>query len=396
MRYGGLSSPPVAHAVYRMSNALIKQLGRQDSKVYKTTCDTLHKYACMLSSPPTDLDPNQIWDACKCDLISYFMTCDQRDAQRRRDKHDRAVKLANWGDHTELPTSLRAFRDAFEVRQRGEQLLKQFAQQDYENARMRSRFNWIREGEHSNKLFFNSVKLSQSHLHIPNVNYANITSSNHAQKCELIKESFTETFAKRAPDPTALALIVQAVKSSGRGLSLSQRETIDRALDLDALDRRDAESKGAPCWLEKLISSLKLFKSPGPDGIPNEFYYLLKSNQNLLSLLKACFKFSMSSGLLPLTMRHTYYRLLYKKGKFTPDDLSSGRLEGTETDPADLGNWRPIGLLCCDYKLFSSYLQQTLKPHMGSIVSQNQTAFIPGRSIHDNIMLFQQLVQTYC
>ena len=237
------------------------------------------------------------------------MTCDQRDAQRRRDKRARAERLANWGESTELPTTLRAFKDAFEVRQRGEQLLKQIAQQDFENAGMRSRFNWIREGEHSNKLFFNSVKTSHSHLHIPNINYADTASTNHSQKCDLIRESFTETFAKRIPDPTALASVVQAVRDSGRGLSLKQHQLIEQALDFDRLDRKDAENEGAPCWLEKLISSLKLFKSPGPDGIPNEFYYLLKSNQNLLSLLKACFKFSMSSGLLPLTMRHTYYRL---------------------------------------------------------------------------------------
>ena len=56
-------------------------------------------------------------------------------------------------------------------------------------------------------------------------------------------------------------------------------------------------------------------------------------------------------------------------------------------DPRDLGNWRPIGLLCCDYKILSSYMANSLKPHnvMDSVVSSNATAFIPGRSIHDNI-----------
>ncbi len=267
------------------------------------------------------------------------------------------------------------------------------AQQDYDDARVRSRFNWIREGEHSNKLFFNSVKVSQSHMHIPDVVYAGHRSTNHNEKCNLIREAFTDTFAKRIPDPQSLTETVHALRQSGRGLTPDQRNSLARSLDFDQVAASEVE--GTPCWLQKLISSLKLFKSPGPDGIPNEFYYLLRSNPALLALLKAVFKYSIETGTLPATMRRTYYRLLYKKGKFSPEDLRTGVLDGTDTDPADLGNWRPIGLLCCDFKIFSSYMQQSLKPHMGSLVSHNQTAFIPGRSIHDNIMLIQQLIHRH-
>ncbi len=148
-------------------------------------------------------------------------------------------------------------------------------------------------------------------------------------------------------------------------------------------------------WLELLIEGTTLFTSPGPDGIPNEFYYLLRMNQSLSALLKACVKHSFKTGLLPSTMRRTYYRLIYKKGKFTADDISTGVLDDTATDPSDLGNWRPIGLLCCDFKLLSGYMQTILKPHMGTVVSYHQTAFIPGRSIHDNIMLIQQLIHRH-
>ena len=393
MRYGVAPPPPAAHAVYRMSNSLIKQLGIHDSKVMKHTTETLTKYAAMLPSPPPGLDPNSIWDCCKCELIAYFAECDRRATQRRRDKRNRAEELAKWGDCTALPASLAAFNSAFEVRQRGERLLKEIAQQDSDDARIRSRFNWIREGEHSNKLFFNSVRVAQSHMYIPDIIYADRKSTNHNEKCDLIKESFTETFTKRTPDPHALTETVQALKASGRGLTSEQRESLAKRLDFNQVAASEVE--GTPCWLQKLISSLKLFKSPGPDGIPNEFYYLLRTNPALLALLKAVFKFSIETGKLPATMRHTYYRLLYKKGKFTPEDLSTGRLDGTDTDPADLGNWRPIGLLCCDFKIFSSYMQQALKPHMGTLVSQNQTAFIPGRSIHDNIMLIQQLIHRH-
>jgi len=272
-------------------------------------------------------------------------------------------------------------------------MLKHLMQQEYDDARLRSKFSWIREGEHSNKLFFNSVRVSQSHMHVPDINYAGTRSTNHQEKCELIREAFTDTFSRRSPDPRALADTIHALKASGRGLSQEQQAEIARRLDFDRIAA--TEKEGTPCWLQKLILTLKLYKSPSPDGIPNEFYYLLKSEPSLLTLLKACFKYSLETGELPLTMRSTYYRLLYKKGKFTPQDLRTGALDGTDTDPSELGNWRPIGLLCCDFKLFSAYLKHTLKPHMRSLVSINQPAFIPGRSIHENIMLIQQLIHRH-
>ena len=165
-------------------------------------------------------------------------------------------------------------------------------------------------------------------------------------------------------------------------------------MDLDLQDTL-VEAADQHDWLEKLICNVKIYKSPGPDGIPNEFYYLLRKNEHLISLLKKCFKYSQETGLLPDTMRRTYYRLLYKKGKFTPEQLRTGELDNTPDDPADLGNWRPIGLLCCDFKLFSAYMQQSLKPHMNALVSKHQTAFIPGRSIHENIMLMQMLIHKH-
>ena len=91
-------------------------------------------------------------------------------------------------------------------------------------------------------------------------------------------------------------------------------------------------------------------------------------------------------------MRETYYRLLYKKGEFTQQQVEEGSLERTGADPRDLGNWRPIGLLCCDFKILSSHMANSLKPHMDSIVPPNATTFIPGRVIHDNIMLAQLMI----
>ena len=187
--------------------------------------------------------------------------------------------------------------------------------------------------------------------------------------------------------------MLRLIKCSGRGLSQEQAEELADLVDLDHQD--DIREAFSTDWLVEIIDKSKVYKSPGVDGIPNEFYYLLRHNEHLIGLLKACFKHSLKTGILPVTMRRTYYRLLYKKGSFTSEQITTGELNNTPEDPANLGNWRPIGLLNCDYKLFAAYLQQSLVPFMDALVSKHQTAFIPGRSIHENIMLIQMLIHKH-
>ena len=70
-------------------------------------------------------------------------------------------------------------------------------------------------------------------------------------------------------------------------------------------------------------------------------------------------------------------------------------INGNDADPRQLGNWRPIALLCCDFKIWSSYMSSKLKHHMNALVYRAQSAFIPGRSIHGNIRIIQQLIHRY-
>jgi len=50
-------------------------------------------------------------------------------------------------------------------------------------------------------------------------------------------------------------------------------------------------------------------------------------------------------------------------------------------------NWRPVSLLCADYKIFWKVLANRVKVVVGSVVHPDQTYCVPGRSIHDNNFL---------
>jgi hypothetical protein len=54
-----------------------------------------------------------------------------------------------------------------------------------------------------------------------------------------------------------------------------------------------------------------------------------------------------------------------------------------------LGNWRPITLLGCIYKIFAKALTRRLQTFFPSIIKPNQTGFVEGRSILDNVFMAQ-------
>ena len=91
-----------------------------------------------------------------------------------------------------------------------------------------------------------------------------------------------------------------------------------------------------------------MYKAPSPDGLPNDFYYIFRHDCNMLDLLRQVFKDSLTRGSLPSSKKTTYYKLVYKKGRYSKQELDSGALDGTSKDSQNLGDWRPIALLPCD------------------------------------------------
>ena len=58
----------------------------------------------------------------------------------------------------------------------------------------------------------------------------------------------------------------------------------------------------------------------------------------------------------------------------------------------NLQNWRPINLLNYDYKILAYVLASRLQKVIGNIVKNDQTGYIKGRFVGQNIRLIQDII----
>lgn len=60
-----------------------------------------------------------------------------------------------------------------------------------------------------------------------------------------------------------------------------------------------------------------------------------------------------------------------------------------------MGDFRPV--TCCNvlYKCITKIISNRMIPILDYLVSWNQSAFIPGRKISENVLLAQELVRNY-
>jgi hypothetical protein len=118
--------------------------------------------------------------------------------------------------------------------------------------------------------------------------------------------------------------------------------------------------------LAKALSSCKE-SAPGPDGITYKVYKKFWSI--LSSSIIESWIFSVETGILPPSHLDSALSLLPKEGK----NLN------------EIKNWRPITLSNCDSKIITKALATRMSNHLNEIIDPSQTAYVPGRSVMDNI-----------
>lgn len=94
--------------------------------------------------------------------------------------------------------------------------------------------------------------------------------------------------------------------------------------------------------VEKAIDTQTLDKTPGPDGISNEF--LRYHKEILIPILTDMFNTILNTEIIPQRWTESNIILLYKKG-----------------NKYEIGNYRPISLMSNIYKIFSKIILKRLE-----------------------------------
>jgi len=109
-------------------------------------------------------------------------------------------------------------------------------------------------------------------------------------------------------------------------------------------------------------------KSPGTDGIPVDFYRVFW--HKIKKYMLDSFQHSLSTGITSITQRQGIISLIPKKSK----------------NPLYLHNWRPINVLNHDIKLLTKAMANRIKSSLDFLINSDQTGFIGGRLIGENIL----------
>ena len=129
--------------------------------------------------------------------------------------------------------------------------------------------------------------------------------------------------------------------------------------------------------VDECLEALKDFKSgktPGTDGFPAEFYRFFWTE--ISNELIDSFNYAFKSGSLSISQRRGIISLIPKKFK----------------DKTILENLRPISLLNVDYKILTKTIAKRLEKVLPNIINIDQTGYVKGRYIGENIRLIQDVI----
>ncbi|GJS24787.1 RNA-directed DNA polymerase, eukaryota, reverse transcriptase zinc-binding domain protein [Tanacetum coccineum] len=146
------------------------------------------------------------------------------------------------------------------------------------------------------------------------------------------------------------------------------RLTSDQALDM--IKHVTAQE------VKEAIFSMGNDKSPGPDGYTACFF---KECWDIVASDVVCaVQEFFTNGNLLKELNHTIIALIPKVNS-----------------PSRINDYRPIS--CCNvlFKCITKIISNRIKESLKGLISPNQSAFVPGRRISDNILLTQELMHNY-
>jgi exonuclease III len=222
---------------------------------------------------------------------------------------------------------------------------------------LRAQVKWYEEGERSNKYFLNIIKKRTEQQMITKLTGQDGVLETQEEIMEHVTDFYKQLYAHKETSDNHDTLLSDLPQ-----LNLDDKRFLDQEITLEELTG--------------VINGCG-DSAPGPDGISYKIYRKLWTIVG--HFLLDAWKYSVSIGILPLDQRISAITLLPKVGK----------------SPEKIENWRPITLSNCDLKIFTKLIANRVSKVLDKLIHPTQTAYIPGRSVHDNLRMFD-FYNNYC
>ena len=238
--------------------------------------------------------------------------------------------------------------------------LKELREKKLNGMIVRSRIQWINQGERPSKSFCN----------LENRNFVS------KRMCFLEKENGDVVFDNKEIVKETKKLY-QTLYSHQDVPDVNLNTCVHNVTKLTDDERDELEGVISYNEAHAALRAMKNNKSPGSDGFTCEFFKFFFCNLGVFMIRSLNFGFQ--SGRLSVTQRQGIIICIPKEGK--PKQY--------------IKNWRPISLLNTVYKIASACIANRIKGVLPKLINSDQRGFMKGRYIGENIrLLYDVLVYT--
>ena len=331
---------PRGHGTWKLNLSLL------EDSVYKETIKSfLYKWK---DKKTLFSGITQWWDALKHFIRGVSMQFSKNKNKQLKEQFLEADRLLKFEQEQDDP-NIDNMRDAREI-------IQNYEYERNKGIFIRSKTQYYEEFERPTKYFYNLQNSNKQKSTIYELRHGDNVISDQTEILNISHSFYQELYTKQATCSKSQNKILQNINKS---LTQEQRDALEQPLSV--------------IELFKALLKMKPGKSPGIDGLPMEFYMVFwpEIKDEFLELVNECHdKLIMSK-----TMRTAVLSLLFKKG-----------------DKKLLKNWRPVSLLCVDYKIIAAALSLRLKCALRFLISTDQTCSIPGRTILSNLRLTRDIM----
>ena len=228
-----------------------------------------------------------------------------------------------------------------------------------QGARIRTKIEWNNDGERNTKLFFALEKQKTASRSITQLKDENGTVKDKQEDILNIIRNFYKTLYKNE------------FLDEKRQDEILKNTKLPKLLN-DLKNKCDIDLTETE--ITKALNNTKNGKSPGSDGLSPDFYkkFWGQLSRDFTEMTNAV----LNRKLLTPTQRQALLTCIYKNG-----------------DRKDIANWRPISLFNTDYKLITKTLTNRFKQTLPHIISKHQTACVPNRQLHMNLLYTRDILK---